>query len=91
MPFLEDFGQAKDGFSLHFKLMLDNDIDDYQQPRYLFTIAAKHDQMHCYILKGHVCCGVTYSGKEYKVETFYSNFSKRFCSNFDSNESKNLN
>ena len=50
--------------------MLDNDIDEYQQPRYLFAIAAKHDQMHCYILKGHVCCGVTYSGKEYKVESF---------------------
>ena len=64
VPFLGDLSLAKEGFSLHFKLMLDNDIESYEEARYLFDLAAKDgNNMHCYILKGHICCGIIYNGK----------------------------
>ena len=52
--------------------MLDNDIDGYEEARYLFDLGAKGgNNMHCYILKGHVCCGVIFGGKLLKVGLLY--------------------
>lgn len=48
--------------------MLDNDIESYEEARYLFDLGAKGgNNMHCYILKGRINCGLIYNGKLLQV------------------------
>lgn len=55
--------------------MLDNDIESYEEARYLFDLGAKDgNNIHCYILKGHIWCGLIFNGKlsqvGYKFDSF---------------------
>jgi len=82
VPFLRDLNLANEGFSLHFKLMLDNDIDLYTESQYLFDIGSLYGgHVQCYILKGLVCCEVIFNKKQWKVSLHNKNFIRKHFKN----------
>ena len=63
---------ANDGFSIGFKIMLDNDIQQYTEPKYLFHSYGTDDSnIVFYVQEGKICCYVTLNRKLWAVSILF--------------------